>query len=50
MDALKREERAGEISQDFQHETSKEVQTLTDNYIAKVGDLLDTKEKEILQV
>ena len=50
MDVLKREERAGEISKDFQHETSKEVQILTDDYIAKVAELLDTKEQEILQV
>ena len=50
MDVLKREERAGEISQDFQHETSKEVQILTDDYIAKVAELLDIKEQEILQV
>ena len=50
MEVLKREERAGEISQDLQHDTSKEVQVLTDDYIAKVGELLDTKEQEILQV
>ena len=50
MDVLKREERAGEISQDFQHEASQEVQILTDDYIAKVSELLDTKEQEILQV
>ena len=50
MEVLKREERAGEISQDLQHDTSKEVQVLTDDYIAKVGELLNTKEQEILQV
>ena len=50
MEVLKREERAGKISQDLQHDTSKEVQVLTDDYIAKVGELLDTKEQEILQV
>lgn len=50
MDILKREERAGEISQDFQRDTSKEVQILTDDYIAKVAELLETKEQEILQV
>ena len=50
MEILKRQERSGEISQDLQHDTSKEVQVLTDDYIAKVGELLDTKEQEILQV
>ena len=50
MEALKRQERAGEISQDLQHDISKEVQDLTDDYISKVTELLDTKEQEILQV
>ena len=50
MEALKRQERAGEISQDLQHDISKEVQDLTDDFISKVGELLDTKEQEILQV
>ena len=50
MEALKRQERAGEISQDLQHDISKEVQDLTDDFISKVSELLDTKEQEILQV
>ena len=50
MEALKRQERAGEISQDLQHDISQEVQDLTDDYISKVTELLDTKEQEILQV
>ena len=50
MEALKRQERSGEISQDVQNDISKEVQNLTDENIAKVAQLLDTKEQEILQV
>ena len=50
MEILKRHERSGEISQDVQHDISKEVQNLTDENIAKVAQLLDTKEQEILQV
>ena len=50
MEVLKRQERSGEISQDVQHDISKEVQNLTDENIAKVAQLLDTKEQEILQV
>ena len=50
MEALRRQERSGEISQDLQRDISKEVQNLTDENIAKVTRLLDTKEQEILQV
>ena len=50
METLKRQERSGEISQDLQHDISKEVQNLTDENIAKVARLLETKEQEILQV
>jgi len=39
MEALKRQERAGEISQDLQHDISKEVQDLTDDFISKVSEL-----------
>ena len=50
MEILKRQERSAEISQDLHHDISKEVQNLTDENIAKVARLLDTKEQEILQV
>ncbi len=50
MATLKRQERSSEISEDLQHDISKEVQSLTDENIAKVARLLDTKEQEILQV
>ncbi len=50
MDALKREERAGEISKDSQHDISAEVQKLTDKFIDEIAKLLEGKEQEILQV
>lgn len=50
MDALKRQERDGDISQDVQRGRSDEVQKLTDAHIAKIDELLATKEKEIMQV
>ena len=50
MDNLKRMERAGEISEDEQHEKGEEVQKLTDTMIATIGETMEHKEKEILQV
>jgi ribosome recycling factor len=50
MDNLKRMERAGEISEDEQHEREGEVQKLTDTMIATIGETMEHKEKEILQV
>ena len=50
MDILKREERSGEISKDSQHDTSTEVQKLTDKFISKISTFMESKEREILQV
>tara|TARA_B100000029_G_scaffold478438_1_gene524505 strand:- start:817 stop:1407 length:591 start_codon:yes stop_codon:yes gene_type:complete len=50
MDILKKEERSGIISKDEHHTISAEVQKLTDTNIAKVTELLESKEQEILQV
>ena len=50
MDILKRDERSGEISKDSQHDTSDEVQNLTDSFISTITALLESKEQEILQV
>jgi ribosome recycling factor len=50
MDSLKRMERAGEISEDEQHERGVEVQKLTDTKITAIGEIMEHKEKEILQV
>jgi ribosome recycling factor len=50
MDTLKRMEKDSEISQDEQHRSSDEIQTLTDAEVAKVDELLEAKQAEIMQV
>ena len=50
MDTLKKEERSGNISKDEHRTISAEVQKLTYAHIAKVTELLESKEQEILQV
>ncbi len=50
MDALKKMEKDGEISQDEQKAFEADVQKLTDEYITKIDDALKTKQAEIMQV
>ncbi|CAN7355927.1 ribosome recycling factor [Aminobacter aminovorans] len=50
MDALKKAEKDGDISQDDQRVQSEKVQKLTDDTINQVDSLLATKEAEIMQV
>ncbi len=50
MDQLKRLEKDGDISQDEHKHWSDEVQKLTDKHVDAVNQLLDQKEKDILQV
>ena len=50
MDALKKMEKDGEISEDRLHSLSDEVQKLTDLYVGKVDEALKSKEAEIMQV
>jgi ribosome recycling factor len=50
MDDLKKAEKDGDISQDAQRDYSKEVQDLTDQFIAKIDESLGHKEEEIMQV
>jgi ribosome recycling factor len=50
MDALKKMEKDGKISQDEHRHQADTVQKLTDDHIKKVDDTLAAKEKEILQV
>ena len=50
MDALKKAEKDGDISEDDLHKFSGDVQKLTDQYIAKVDEALKAKEAEIMQV
>ena len=50
MEALKKMEKDGKISQDEHRRHTDEVQKLTDDHIKKVDEALAQKEKEILQV
>lgn len=50
MDALKKAEKDGEISEDRQRSLADEVQKLTDAYVKRVDDALKAKEAEIMQV
>jgi ribosome recycling factor len=49
-DELKKLEKDKEISEDQMHSGFEEVQKLTDRYVETVGEIADTKEKEILEV
>jgi len=50
MDHLKKLEKDGTISQDEQRKSGTDVQGLTDEHIKKIDELLQAKEKDILQV
>ena len=50
MDALKKAEKDGDISQDDSRSLSDDVQKLTDGAISRIDHLLAEKEKEIMQV
>jgi len=50
IEALRRREKDGEISQDDQHKLEREVQQLTDAHVKRIDEALAQKDKEILQV
>jgi ribosome recycling factor len=50
LEALKKETKAGDITEDQMEMAEKEVQKLTDQYIAKIDAHLEHKEKEIMTV
>ena len=50
LDRLKKETKAGDITEDEQAHAEKEVQKLTDKYIGKIDEHLSHKEKEIMTV
>lgn len=50
MDGLKKAEKSGDISQDEHKAQSDKIQSITDQHVKKVDDMLATKEKEIMQV
>ena len=49
-DDLKKQQKAGDISEDDEKRLADEVQKLTDSFVEKINELLETKEKEILEV
>ncbi len=50
MDALKKAEKAGEISEDEHKTKADKIQATTDAHIKKIDEALAAKEKEIMQV
>ena len=50
MDALKKGEKEGGITEDILKQCEKEVQKLTDNYVKKIDDSFASKEAEIMKV
>ena len=50
MDAVKKMQKDGEISEDEQKKYETEIQTLTDSTIKAMDDMLKAKEQEIKQV
>ena len=48
-DQIKKMEKSKEISEDQMHDGLECVQDLTDTYVSKIGELIDNKEKEILE-
>jgi len=50
MDALKKLQKDGEITEDDQKLGEKEVQSKTDNAIKKINDLLSEKESDLMKV
>ncbi len=50
MDALKKGEKDGDLTEDEHKNWSEKVQKLTDEHIKKIDELLHGKEKEVMQV
>jgi ribosome recycling factor len=50
LDLLKRQEKDGDISQDQQRKLQHDIQSLTDDTVKRIDDMLVQKDKEILQV
>lgn len=50
MDNAKKAEKDGDLGKDDAHKASERIQKLTDDYIAKIDEMIAEKEKEIMQV
>ncbi|MBN1998540.1 ribosome recycling factor [candidate division KSB1 bacterium] len=49
-DKLKKAEKSHDISEDEMHRAQDEIQKLTDDFTAKIDDILQHKEKDILEI
>lgn len=49
-DAIKKQSKANEISEDEQKQTEERIQKLTDKYIAKIDEAVETKSSEVMTV
>ena len=49
-DELKKQQKAGDISEDDAKRGEDEVQKLTDSFVEKINEVLEEKEKEILEI
>lgn len=49
-DRIKKMEKDKEISEDQMHDGLDSIQKLTDNYVGKINEVLENKEKEIMEV
>ena len=47
---LKKQQKSGDISEDDEKRSQDQVQKLTDQFIEKINELLEAKEKEILEI
>ena len=49
-DKIKAMKKAGEMTEDEQKTSEKDVQTLTDNYIAKIEKITEQKNKDVMSI
>mgnify|MGYP002623852672 FL=1 len=49
IEALKKQEKASEITEDDLKKLTKDVQDITDNYVKKIDEVYKVKEKEVLE-
>ena len=50
MDAFKKQQKKGEITEDDQKKCEKDLQEMTDKYIKKIDDMCAVKEKELMEL
>ncbi len=50
MEAFKKQQKSGELTEDDQKKAEKDMQNLTDQYCAKIDELCVKKEKELMEI